>query len=651
MKNIRNVIALLMINFVIMSNASGIEPYPLEYFAKRFNIDNVEISPDGTQIALLRILTTEGNPVLEIYQTKDLSIAPFRMDAKTMEITGYGWLSDKDIIVSFRQKVRDKIDGFNQGVYENKIAKLDLRTNKIKTINEIGAQIANLLPDKPNKIIFGLNSENKSGGKAPSIFRPKKYYELDLKSGRKKLLINAKLAMSNIRFDSKGNPRLGSGYDVTKDESVYYYRAIGSKKWNEIFRLHEDSFEEFNIQAIDNLKPDTLLVIAQNGEDKKSLWEFNTQTKSFGEKIYGRSDVDISRLISHSDSWNKPDVIAGLSYSTDKRNIEFFEADEAGLYKQLESIVPNAYNISITSRAKTNSNMTIFNSGPRDPGTYYLVKDSKLMVIGSKNSNLKAENLADVKYIKYKARDGKIVRAYITVPNGEGPFPTIVMPHGGPFVQEVVSYDEWGQMLANNGYLVIQPQYRGSRGYGLDYYQSAFDKGGQGGYAMQDDKDDGVNYLIKKGLANPERVAMFGWSYGGYAALIAASREDQLYQCVLAGAAVSDTRLQINYYKSRLRGASKVEQVNMWQDSISPINETAKVNVPILLIHGSVDQRVPPEHAKRYLKELKNQNKPYEYLELDGADHFSSTLFYHHKIKLYETMIDYLKNKCGPGGL
>lgn len=144
---------------------------------------------------------------------------------------------------------------------------------------------------------------------------------------------------------------------------------------------------------------------------------------------------------------------------------------------------------------------------------------------------------------------------------------------------------------------------------------------------------------------------MFGWSYGGYAALVAASRTDQLYQCVLAGAAVTDTMMQVNYYRARMRGSSKIEQESMWMDSISPINEVAKVNVPILLIHGSVDQRVPPEHAKKYLKELKKHNKPHEYLELDGADHFSSTLFYHHKIKLYETMIDYLKNKCGPGGL
>lgn len=651
MKHIRKIIVLFMINFAVICNATNIEPYPLEYFAKRSSISNVEISPDGTQLALMRISTKEGNPVLEIYQTKDLSIAPFRMDAKPMEITGYNWLSDKDILVTLRQKVRDKIDGFNRGVYEGKLAKLNLRTKKIKAFREVGARIVHPLPNKPNKVILGFNAEDKPDTKIPRSIRPTDYYELNLETSTKKLLMRGKISLTNIRFDVDGNPRLAAGYDIKTNEFIYYYRALNSKKWQPYHRLHEDSFESFNVQAVDNTKADTVLVVAHNGEDKTSLWEYNVKTKAFGEKIYGRSDVDISGIFGHSDRWNKRDEIAGLFYTLDKVKAEYFIAEEAALQKQLDSIVPNAHNVNITSRAKTNNNMTVSNSGPHDPGSYYLVKDNKLILIGSRNPELKPENLADVRYIKYKARDGKIVRAYITVPHGEGPFPTVVMPHGGPFVKEVVGYDEWGQMLANNGYLVIQPQYRGSKGYGLDFYKSGFLPKGEGGYAMQNDKDDGVKYLIKKGLADPERVAMFGWSYGGYAALIAAAREDQLYQCVIAGAAVADNQLQVNYYITRSRGTQKIEQGNFWKGSISPDKEVAKVNVPMLVIHGSVDQRVPPEHAKRYLKELKKHNKDHEYLELEGADHFSNTLFYHHKIKLYEAIISYFKNKCGPDGL
>ncbi|NCF62937.1 MAG: prolyl oligopeptidase family serine peptidase, partial [Gammaproteobacteria bacterium] len=243
------------------------------------------------------------------------------------------------------------------------------------------------------------------------------------------------------------------------------------------------------------------------------------------------------------------------------------------------------------------------------------------------------------------------IYGFITLPKGDPPFPTVVLPHGGPFVSETIGFDEWGQVLANNGYLVLQPQYRGSLNYGLDYYMAAFKESGQGGYSMQDDKDDGALYLVKEGLADPDRLAMFGWSYGGYAALVAAARSPQIYQCVVAGAAVSDTLMQVGYYSRLLRGASEMEQINMWRDSISPIDVVGQVNVPILLIHGSVDQRVPPMHVRKYVDKLEKYNKPHKFVELDGADHFSNTLFYDHQLKLYESLIGFLQKDCGPGGL
>lgn len=164
---------------------------------------------------------------------------------------------------------------------------------------------------------------------------------------------------------------------------------------------------------------------------------------------------------------------------------------------------------------------------------------------------------------------------------------------------------------------------------------------------MQDDKDDGALYLVEEGLADPNRMAMFGWSYGGYAALVAASRTPQIYQCVIAGAAVSDPNMQVNYYRFELRGTPALEQINMWDDSISPIKEVEKVNVPMLLIHGDVDQRVPLDHAKKYRKLLDKYNKNYKYLELKGADHFSNTWTYDHQRSIYTSMIDFLENDCG----
>jgi dipeptidyl aminopeptidase/acylaminoacyl peptidase len=227
----------------------------------------------------------------------------------------------------------------------------------------------------------------------------------------------------------------------------------------------------------------------------------------------------------------------------------------------------------------------------------------------------------------------------------------VVLPHGGPHVRETIFYDEWAQLLANRGYMVLQPQYRMSLNYGMDHFLSAFIDGSQAGRQMQDDKDDGALFLVEKGFADPDRMAMFGWSYGGYAALIAASRTPQIYQCVIAGAAVSNQRRQANDFLNRDDGIGEIWREVYLYGSVQPTEEVSKVNVPILLIHGSVDHRVLLRQAKMYLKELKKHNKPYKYVELEGAGHFSSTLFYHHQLELYTSITEFLANDCGPNGI
>ncbi len=629
--------------------AKAVEPYPLEYWALRSVISNVQVSPDGKYLGLMKIPSKDGNPIIEVYEAADLDKEPFRLNADPMEITNFYWVSDKDIVFTLRQKVRDKIDGFNQGVYENRLAILDVKKEKIEKFDESNPTIVSLMPNKPSKIIisFSEGEADGPGSKLSEAFRPRAYWEFDLDRGTKKLLIRGKLALGAVEFDADGNPWLARGFDLSKGEFIWYSREAGEHKWHEMYRQSEDTFETFQVLEPDDAKPGNMLVLANNGNDMQGLWSFNAKNRTFDELIYRRADVDVAGLRYHSNDWAAPDKVAGVAYYKDKLHIEYFDEVEGATYEQLEQIIPYSYDTRINSRSRDGNTMTIYNIGPRDPGTYYLLKDGQLKSVGSRQPLLESENLADVQYITYDARDGRQIPAYLTVPQGEGPFPLIVLPHGGPFVQEVVGWDEWGQMLANNGYMVLQPQYRGSLGYGMQFYMDAFKNGGQGGYKMQDDKDDGAQYLVERGLVDPDRIAMFGWSYGGYAALVAASREDQIYQCVIAGAAVSDPLMQVNYYRFQMRGAQRDEQLRMWDDSISPLKEAEKVNVPMLLIHGSVDQRVPPEHAKKYRKLLDEYNKNYKYLELDGADHFSSTLFFNHQITLYETMIDYLKNDCG----
>ena len=632
------------------------EPYPLDYWALRSVIDSAQVSPDGKYLAIMKIPNKDGNPIIEVYEAANLDKEPFRLNADPMEIVLFGWASNEHIVFALRQKVRDRIEGFNQGVYENRVASVNVRTEKLRAFKETGAFINNTLPGRPDKVMLSFfeGGDDGPGARLAEAFRPRSYWEYDLDSGRKRLAIRGKLSLGAIEFDGDGNPWLARGFDIRNGDFLWYIRPPGEKGWQEFHRMHESSFEGFQVHGFDPTSPDHVLVTAHNGADKAGLWALNFRTGNFDELIYQRKDVDVVGVRFHSNEWTNADEIAAVAYYKDRYHFEYFDEVEEATYKQLQEIIPNAFYITIPSRSRDGSTMTILNQGPRDPGTYYLLKDGRLESVGSRQPLLESEQLADVRYITYEARDGRKIPAFITVPNSEPPYPLVVLPHGGPFVQETVIYDEWSQLLANNGYLVLQPQYRGSRGYGIEFYTSAFMiDGGQGGYKMQDDKDDGAAYLVEQGLADPERMAMFGWSYGGYAALIAASRTPQLYQCVIAGAAVTDTNMQVNYYRFALRGASQDEQLRMWDDSIAPIDEAevAKINVPLLMIHGDVDQRVPPDHAKKYIKLLDKHNVDYKFMWLEGADHFSNTLFYNHQIDLYTAMIDYLANDCGPNGL
>ena len=552
-----------LIAVALVSPALAADPYPLEYFALREVVNNVTVSPDGEKLAMLKILTRTGNPILHIYETDNQEKDPMVIDSDPMEIRSYYWASDEHIVLTLRQKVRDKIEGQNQGVYETRIAILDVKEKKFDDFNAANPVVENLLPNKPNKIIISEQPGMEEDLTLREAFRPRAYYELDLNKGTKRLLIRGKLDLAQIEFDGDGNPRIGRGYDRQTQSNVFYYRDPGEKKWREIYRLGEDAWEIWHgdgVVEIDEAVPGNVLILAHNGDDKQGLWTFNTSTKKFDELLYRRSDVDVGGVRYHSNTWTNPDTVTAVRYDKDKLHFEYFDEVEGATFAQLEKLIPNSHYVSIPSRSRDGNTLIARNMGPRDPGTYYLYRDGEFKSVGSQQPLLDSEELADVKYVTYKARDGRTIPAFVTIPNSEGPHPLIVLPHGGPHVSETVLYDEWGQMLANNGYMVLQPQYRMSMGYGMDHFLSAFINGSEAGRRMQDDKDDGALYLVKEGLVDPDRIAMFGWSYGGYAALIAASRTPQIYQCVIAGAAVSNYRRQANEYTWPVPGRQDLER-------------------------------------------------------------------------------------------
>lgn len=642
----------------VAAQKTGKPTIPVEAWALRDVINAVEISPDGKHVLVHKLESKEGKYLIEIYKTGEMSKPLRRLAADPMEIISATWVNDNYIFGQAWQQNRSRVNGQEEGTYDYKGYAYNLAENKFTALDD-DFSLENKLPNDPDEILISTkNSVTDTTGVDPfQAFRPYSYYRYNLKRGTKSLVLKGNEKFPTAVFDDEGNPRFTSSVLPGSKELVYYYRAPGDSSWKEFGQRYDlDDHKNLyrvlggfmGLKGFDPDNPNIGYVIDNRGEDMASLWEFDFSTGQFGQKLAGTDKADIMWV--QTSSIPGEDRLVAARYPWAKRERVWFDEQEKALFQALEAQIPNAHSVSITSRSTDGKSMIVSNSGPRDPGSFWLVRDGKMTKLGSSNPLLKPEDLSDVEFIRYPTRDGKTISGYVTKPKGKGPFPLIVMPHGGPHVNEVVDYDEWGQLLANAGYMVLQPQYRMSVGWGQGLFDSAY---GQHGLAMQDDKDDGVKYLIEQGMVDPERVAMFGWSYGGYAALVAASREPNLYQCVVAGAAVSDP--EKSYQLTRSGNSPKA--LDEWAKrrgmiGINPINEAAKVNVPVLMVHGDVDARVLYYHFEDYRDALAKAGKTNaQFLTLKGADHFYNTLMYEHQEQFYTKMLDFLANDCGPGGL
>ncbi|MHA6334434.1 alpha/beta hydrolase family protein [Qipengyuania sp. CAU 1752] len=631
---------------------------PLEVWSLRDVVNLVQVSPDGKHLLVLKTESRDGEHILEIYDTNEMSKPLRRLNAKPMELISARWVSNNHIFGTAWQVKRSKVNGPEEDVREYATYSYNLEKNKFQQIDG-EFSIVNSLPDEDMEVLVATGRDDSAltGVDPFSAFKPRSYYRYNLESGKRTLVMRGTVKYPRPTFDLQGNPRYVESYDAASKTVKTYYRLPGEGSWTEFgtgFDLdsHENLYRVLGgFQGLAGFKEDdpTIGYIIDNrGEDKAALWEFDFKTGQFGEKLFSTPDADVMGIATSSLP-NSSKLVAAV-YPGEKYERAWFDAEEAALYAQFQKLIPEAHQLSISSRSLDGGTMVVQNTGPKDPGSFWFVKDGSITKLGSRNPLLKPEQLSDVEFIKYPARDGHMIPAYLTKPKGEGPFPLIVLPHGGPHVTEVVTYDEWGQLLANAGYMVLQPQYRMSVGWGQKHFDDAY---GQHGLLMQDDKDDGVKHLIDQGLVDPDRVAMFGWSYGGYAALVALTRENNLYQCAIAGAAVADPE---KVYMLR-RSPNDAKALDDWSQrrgmiGINPIKEVGKPSIPLLMVHGDVDARVLYFNFKDYKEAMDKAGKTNaQYLTLKGADHFSRTLMYEHQEAFYTKMIDYLANDCGPGGL
>jgi dipeptidyl aminopeptidase/acylaminoacyl peptidase len=350
--------------------------------------------------------------------------------------------------------------------------------------------------------------------------------------------------------------------------------------------------------------------------------------------------------------------IIGGSQATDQSDYVFFDPHADHVWRSIKAAFQKATNVELESWSNdwTKAIVRVFGAAYGDGYFYVDMTSHKADPIAPAYDGI--DDVSPVKWIEYTAQDGRPIHAYLTLPlNREAKnLPLVVLPHGGPHSRDYPGFDWISQALASRGYAVLQPQFRGSAGFGKDLLWAGF---GEFGRKMQTDLSDGVSALAAQGVIDPKRVCIVGASYGGYAALAGATLQTGVYRCAVSIAGISDMREQLSFDFSPQDGSDDRGE-RFWDrflgvtdrhdpklDSISPIKFVDRVSIPILLIHGKDDTVVPISQSSEMADALRRAGKQVEFVELEGEDHWLSTG--KTRLQMLEATVKFLEANNPPG--
>jgi dienelactone hydrolase len=421
--------------------------------------------------------------------------------------------------------------------------------------------------------------------------------------------------------DPDGNVRIGLGSERGGRQSrVLYREATGG------------GFKEIGNTAKDENLPLPIALLSQPGKavafsDKDgadAAYTVDLGTMALGEALVAVKGYDLDSVLLDKSGWN----VAGLRYIDTRPRTVWLDQNFAAIQTSLERALGRQ--VSFVSRSRDDSRIVVRAFDAQRPSSYYLltVADQKLALLGHENPELSQTPLAPMRTVPYVARDGMALNAILTLPQGREAkgLPIIVLPHGGPGVRDYEGWDWWVQFLVDRGYAVIQPNYRGSRGFGTALHKAG---DGEWGLKMQDDVDDALAWAVEKGIADPKRACIAGASYGGFVAMRAAERNPELYRCAISFAGVSDLEKMLTADRQFY---NQMATIDYWKGrtpdfaAVSPIHRPEKAGIPILVMHGRRDLRVPVAQSKQYADALRRAGKPVTYIEQPKGDHHFSRM-------------------------
>jgi len=575
---------------------------PLENFFKNPEKAAYQISPDGKYFSYLSPYESRMNVYIQKIGSKK---ATRLTSEKDRDIAGYFWANNKRILF-----LKDDGGDENYALYG-----VDNNGKNLKCLtcfDKVRTQIIDALEDIPNEVIIGLNKRN------PQVFDP---YRLNIKTGEMTMLAENPGNIQGWMTDHDGKLRVAFAIVDGVNTQILYretendeFKAVLTTSFKESVSPDFFTFDNKNVYATSNL-----------GRDKSAAVIFDIANGKEIEVLYENPDYDVSRM-----SFSRKNKKLWAAYFTSwKSERHFFNDEFKELLERLRKDL-GQYEIGISAYTKNEDKFIIRTTSDRTLGTYYLYDKNtdKLEKIHEISPWLDENQMARVKPIQYTARDGQIIHGYLTLPNGVAPnnLPVVINPHGGPWARDNWGFNPEIQFLANRGYAVLQMNFRGSTGYGKEFWQISFK---QWGLTMQNDITDGVNWLIEQGIADKDGIAIYGGSYGGYATLQALVVNPTLYAAGVDYVGVSNlfTFMQtIPPYWEPLLDMMYEMVGNPETDSIqfvatSPALNANKIMAPLFVAQGANDPRVNIDESDQIVEALRKRGIEVEYMVKDNEGH------------------------------
>ncbi len=561
-----------------------------------------KLSPDGRKMSFMKPWKDRLNVFV-----KDLSNDNVTQVTHSTErdVSNYLWANNN--VIAFLQ---DKGGDENFSLYTVKADGTDER--HVTPFDKVLVSITDQLIEDDGHIIISMNKRN------PQIFDA---YKLELETGKLEMIAENPGDITGWMTDHDGKIRAAVSTDGVTS-GVYYRKSED----DEFEKIMETSFRDVFSPADFTYDNKKLYVISNLNRDTTALYIYNPETKQQEELLYERNDVDLGDIIT-SDKRKK---LTGLTYATDKMHHHFFDKEREELQKDLEANFPEM-EVFVTSADKDEKLFIVRTMSDKTRGSYYLYDKAtkNLSLLADVSPWINPDDMAHIKPISYKSRDGLTIHGYLTLPRGkenETNLPVVVNPHGGPWTRDHWGFNPEVQFLASRGYAVLQMNFRSSTGYGKKFLEAGFK---QWGRAMQDDISDGVKWLIDQKIADPKRVAIYGASYGGYATLAGITFTPELYACAVDYVGVSNIFTLFEtlppYWETLRKQSEEMigspEEDKELLTQVSPIFHIDKIRCPLFVAQGANDPRVKKEHSDQIVESLKAKNIDVEYMVKDNEGH------------------------------